>query len=76
MNIPCGVRHHRVHLWDKETATDLPRVVVPQLLVQAVGVSLLPLDLGDDVEDVGVGAAGAGAPLAVRLAVRLAAAVA
>lgn len=54
---------------------DLSWVVVPQLVVQPVGVGLLPLDLGDDVKHVRVGAAGAGAPLAVRLAVRLAAAV-
>ena len=32
--------------------TDLSGVVVPQLLVEAVGVGLLPLDLGDDVEHV------------------------
>ena len=44
---------------------DLAGVVVPQLLVQAVGVSLLSLDLGDDIKDVGVGAAGAGASVSV-----------
>lgn len=31
--------------------TDLPWVVVPQLLVQAVGVSFLSLDLGDDIKN-------------------------
>lgn len=34
------------------TGADLPGVVVPQLLVQAVGVSLLSLDLGDDIKHV------------------------
>lgn len=31
---------------------DLPWVVVPQLVVQAVGMSLLSLDLGDDIKHV------------------------
>lgn len=60
---------------DGRREADLSRVVVPQLVVQPVGVGFLPLDLGDDVKHLRVRAAGAGAPLAVGLAVRVAAAV-
>lgn len=34
----------------ERTKTDLPWVIVPQLLVQAVRMSFLPLDLGDDIK--------------------------
>lgn len=47
--------------------TDLSQVVVPQLLMQPVRMSFLPLDLSDDIKDLGVrvGAAGAAASLVV-----------
>lgn len=45
--------------------TNLSGVVVPQLLVQPVGMGFLPLDLSDDVKNLGVGAAGAAAAILV-----------
>lgn len=55
--------------------TDLPRVIVPQLVVQAVRVSFLPLDLSDDIKHLWVRAAGAGAPICIWLTVWVTAAV-
>lgn len=52
----------------------LSRVVVPQLLVQSVWMSLLPLDFSDDVKHLRVRAAGTRAALSVRVAVRVTAA--
>lgn len=49
--------------WERET--DLAWVVVPQLVVQAVGVSFLSLDLGDDIKNLWLRAAGAGASFCV-----------
>lgn len=45
--------------------THLSGVVVPQLLVQPVGVSFLPLDLSNHIENLRVGAAGAAASVLV-----------
>lgn len=61
--------------WSKDGETHLARVVVPQLVVQAVRVSFLSLDLGDDVKHLRVGAAGAGASFGVWFTVWVAAAV-
>lgn len=78
----CKLLNYFNVLWKKQIKsilsldqTDLSRVVVPQFLMQPVGMSFLPLDLSNDIKNLGVGAAGAAASFPVWFAVWLTAAV-